>query len=52
MGIERGGDSEYEEYKPSFEEKTEKWQKTLQSMLEEEPDSLKLSGKYISNDDV
>ncbi len=52
MGIIRGGDSEYEEHEPSFEEKTEKWQKTLQLMLEEEPGSLKLSGKYIANDDV
>lgn len=52
MGIVRGGDSEYEEHKPSFEEKTAKWQTTLQPMLEENPDSLKLSGKYIANDDV
>ncbi len=52
MGIIRGGDSEYEEHKPSFEEKTDKWQNTLKPMLEEEPDSLKLSGKYIANDDV
>ncbi|MZH41791.1 MAG: hypothetical protein F3740_08295 [Nitrospinae bacterium] len=52
MGIIRGGDSEYEEYEPSIEEKTAKWQKTLHSILEQEPGSLKLSGKYISNDDV
>ena len=52
MGIIRGGDSEYEEHKPSFEEKTAEWQKTLQPLLEEEPDSLKLSGRYISSDDV
>ncbi len=52
MGIIRGGDSEYEEYEPSLEEKSAKWQNTLQSLLEKEPGSLKLSGKYISNDDV
>jgi Leucine-rich repeat (LRR) protein len=52
MGIIRGGDSEYEEHEPSFEEKTSEWQKTLQPLLKEEPNSLKLSGKYISNDDV
>ena len=52
MGIIRGGDSEYEEHEPSFEEKTAEWQKTLQPLLEEEPDSLKLSGRYISSDDV
>lgn len=52
MGIIRGGDSEYEERVPSFEEKTDEWQKTLQPLLAEDPGSLKLSGKYISNDDV
>jgi Ran GTPase-activating protein (RanGAP) involved in mRNA processing and transport len=52
MGIIRGGDSEYEEHEPSFEEKTAKWQKTLQPLLEEEPGTLKLSGRYISSDDV
>ncbi len=52
MGIIRGGDSEYVEHEPSFEEQTAKWEKTLQPLLEEEPSSLKLSGKYISSDDV
>ena len=52
MGIIRGGDSEYEEHEPSFEEKTDEWQKTLQPLLEEEPGTLKLSGRYISSDDV
>ena len=52
MGIERGGNSEYEEYKPSFEEKTAKWEETLQSLLAEDPSLLRLSGKYIANDDV
>ena len=52
MGIIRGGDSEYEEHEPSFEEKSAEWQKVLQPLLEEDPCLLKLSGKYISNDDV
>ena len=52
MGIVRGGDSEYEEHEPSFEEKTAKWHATLQPLLEEDPAVLKLSGKYIANDDV
>jgi Ran GTPase-activating protein (RanGAP) involved in mRNA processing and transport len=52
MGIIRGGESEYEEHEPSFEEKTAEWQKTLQPLLEEEPGTLKLSGRYISSDDV
>ena len=52
MGIERGGNSEYEEYEPSFEEKTAKWEETLQPLLAEDPSLLKLSGKYIANDDV
>jgi len=29
MGIERGGDAEYEEFEPSYEEKTEKLEATL-----------------------
>jgi Ran GTPase-activating protein (RanGAP) involved in mRNA processing and transport len=52
MGIVRGGDAEYEESEPSFEEKTAKWAETLQSHLAEDPGALKLSGKYISNEDV
>jgi len=52
MGIERGGNSEYEEYEPSFKEKTAKWEETLQPLLAEDPSLLKLSGKYVANDDV
>ena len=44
MGIERGGNSEYEEYEPSFKEKTAKWEETLQPLLAEDPSFLKLSG--------
>lgn len=52
MGIERGGDSEYEDLEPSYEEKAEKLEENLNSMLKENPDSLKLSGKYIATDEV
>jgi Ran GTPase-activating protein (RanGAP) involved in mRNA processing and transport len=52
MGIERGGDAEYEEIEPSYEEKAEKLEATLKPLLEESPDSLKLSGKYIATDEV
>ncbi len=52
MGIERGGNSEYEEHEPSLEEQTAKWEETLQPLLAEDPCTLKLSGKYISNADV
>jgi Ran GTPase-activating protein (RanGAP) involved in mRNA processing and transport len=52
MGIIRGGDSEYEEHEPSVEEKSAEWQKVLQPLLYEDPSVLKLSGRYISSDDV
>ena len=52
MGIVRGGDAEYEEFEPSYEEKAEKLEATLKPLLEESPDSLKLSGKYIATDEV
>lgn len=52
MGIERGGDAEYEEIEPSYEEKAEKLETTLKPLLEENPGSLKLSGKYIATDEV
>ena len=46
MGIVRGGDSEYEEFEPSYEEKAEKLETILKPLLEENPSFLKLSGKY------
>jgi len=52
MGIVRGGDAEYEEFEPSYEEKTEKLVAILKPLLEENPNSLKLSGKYIATDEV
>ena len=52
MGIVRGGDAEYEKFEPSYKEKAEKLEATLKPLLEESPDSLKLSGKYIATDEV
>jgi Leucine-rich repeat (LRR) protein len=52
MGIVRGGDAEYEEIEPSYEEKAEKLKTTLKPMLEESPEMLKLSGKYIATDEI
>ena len=52
MGIVRGGDAEYEEFEPSYEEKAEKLVAILKPLLEESPSSLKLSGKYIATDEV
>ena len=52
MGIERGGDAEYEKFEPSYDEKAKKLEETLKPLLEESPDSLKLSGKYIATDEV
>lgn len=52
MGIIRGGDAEYEEFEPSYEEKAEKLQATLKPLLEKNSECLKLSGKYISTDEV
>ena len=52
MGIIRGGDAEYEELEPSYEEKAEKLEASLKPLLEQNPESLKLSGKYIATDEV
>ena len=52
MGIIRGGDAEYEEFEPSYKEKAEKLETTIKQLLEEKPDSLKLSGKYIATDEI
>ena len=52
MGIVRGGDAEYEELEPSYEEKAEKLETTIKKLLEEKSGSLKLSGKYIATDEV
>ena len=52
MGIIRGGDAEYEEFEPSYKEKAEKLETIIKQLLEEKPNSLKLSGKYIATDEV
>ena len=52
MGIIRGGDAEYEAFEPSYKEKTEKLETIIKQLLEEKPDSLKLSGKYIATDEI
>ena len=52
MGIIRGGDAEYDEFEPSYEEKAEKLEKTLELMLEQDSKSIKLSGKYIATDEI
>ena len=52
MGIVRGGDAEYEEFEPSYEEKAEKLESIVKQLLQASPDSLTLSGKYIATDEV
>ncbi|MEC9019322.1 MAG: hypothetical protein VYE03_04110, partial [Nitrospinota bacterium] len=52
MGIIRGGDAEYDEFEPSYEEKAKKLEKTLELMLEQDSKSIKLSGKYIATDEI
>jgi Ran GTPase-activating protein (RanGAP) involved in mRNA processing and transport len=52
MGIIRGGDAEYNEFEPSYEEKAKKLEGTLKLMLEENSKTINLSGKYIAVDEV
>jgi len=52
MGIIRGGDAEYDEFEPSYDEKAEKLEETLRLMLEQDSKSIKLSGKYIAADEI
>ena len=52
MGIIRGGDAEYDESEPSYEEKAKKLEGTLKLMLEENSKTINLSGKYIAVDEV
>jgi Ran GTPase-activating protein (RanGAP) involved in mRNA processing and transport len=52
MGIERGGNAEYEEHSSTIEEKIAKWTELLEPLLAEDSGSLKLSGKYIYNEDI
>jgi len=52
MGIIRGGDAEYNEFAPSYEEKAKKLEETLKLMLDQNSKSIKLSGKYIATDEI
>jgi Leucine-rich repeat (LRR) protein len=52
MGIIRGGDAEYNEDGPTFEEKTVKLEETIGACLKEDPSVLKLTGKYLAMDEV
>ncbi len=52
MGIIRGGDAEYSDDGPTFEEKAVKWEETIETCLKEDPSTLKLTGKYLSLDEV
>ena len=52
MGIVRGGDAEYEKFEPAYEEKAEKLETIIKKLLGENSGSLKLSGKYISTDEI
>lgn len=52
MGIIRGGDAEYSNDEPSFEEKTVKLEETMGSCLQDDPSVLKLTGKYLAIDEV
>jgi len=52
MGIIRGGDAEYNDDGPTFEEKTAKLEETMASCLKESASVLKLTGKYLALDEV
>ena len=52
MGIIRGGDAEYDEFELTYEQKAEKLEGTLKLMLEQNPKSINLSGKYIAADEA
>jgi Ran GTPase-activating protein (RanGAP) involved in mRNA processing and transport len=52
MGIIHGGDAEYEENQPTFEEKVAKMEGKIIQALDKEPGVLKLSGQYLAIDDV
>ena len=52
MGIIRGGDTEYEENKPTLEELSARVEEAITVALEAAPTTLKLSGRYYSKDEV
>ena len=52
MGIERGGDAEYDDSRPTLEELAPKIEDAITSSLEANSTTLKLSGKYYSTDEI
>jgi Leucine-rich repeat (LRR) protein len=52
MGIIRGGDAEYEENKPSFEEISAKMEEKILQALSQNPAVLKLTGQYLATDEI
>ena len=52
MGIERGGDAEYDNSSPTLEELAPKIEDAITSSLEANSTTLKLSGKYYSTDEI
>jgi len=52
MGIERGGDAEYDDSRPTLEELAPRIEDAITSSLEVNSTTLKLSGKYYSTDEI
>ena len=52
MGIIRGGDTEYDDSKPTLAELAPRIEGTIASSLEANSTALKLSGKYYSTDEI
>ncbi len=52
MGVTSGGNSEYEDPTPTFEEKQAKLKETIESELKNDPETLKLTGRYLATDEV
>jgi Ran GTPase-activating protein (RanGAP) involved in mRNA processing and transport len=52
MGIERGGDAEYDDSRPTLEELAPRIEDAITSSLEANSTTLKLSGKYYSTDEI
>ncbi len=52
MGIIRGGDAEYEDPTPSFEQKQQQLEAAIESELKKDPAVLKLTGRYLATDEM
>ena len=52
MAIIRGGDAEYNNDGPTFEEKTARLEETIRTGLKADASVLKLTGKYLAFDEV